>query len=127
MKIWHVVDQELTLTFFTLAAAHYYADSATIPTVLCESEVTDREYAVLKEMEAKVAAAEAANASELPVQFNAGPQNTPLTREQVEHCRRIGRDETNRSTVIGLSELDALCDTAILGIEAIARLKAKNP
>lgn len=38
-----------------------------------------------------------------------------LTVEQIEACRRIGRDEEARRTTIGLAELDALCDTALLG------------
>ena len=49
-------------------------------------------------------------------------QATPLTRGQVECCRTIGRDETSRKSTIGLSELDALCDTALLGIGALERL-----
>jgi hypothetical protein len=56
------------------------------------------------------------------VKAPATSQATPLTREQVEACRRIGRDEVNRTTTIGLAELDALCDTALLGIGAIERL-----
>jgi hypothetical protein len=35
-----------------------------------------------------------------------------MTSEQIECCRRIGRDEASRTAVIGLAELDALCDTA---------------
>lgn len=36
-----------------------------------------------------------------------------LSIEQIDCCRRIGRDEEARSTTIALVELDALCDTAL--------------
>jgi hypothetical protein len=40
-----------------------------------------------------------------------------MTAEQVEWCRGIGRDEVNRVSLIGLAELDALCDMALQLIE----------
>lgn len=43
-----------------------------------------------------------------------GDTRMSLTREQIEACRRIGRDEVNRRSVIGLAELDALCDMALV-------------
>lgn len=36
-----------------------------------------------------------------------------MNADQIEACRRIGRDEVARNTVIGLAELDALCDMAL--------------
>lgn len=39
-----------------------------------------------------------------------------LTEEQIEACRRIGRDAKTNTTVIGLRELDVLCDAALLAI-----------
>lgn len=39
-----------------------------------------------------------------------------LTAEQIECCRRIGRNETEHSTRIHLVELDALCDMALRGL-----------
>ena len=35
-----------------------------------------------------------------------------MTIEDIDACQRIGRDEENRRSVIGLAELDALCDMA---------------
>jgi len=45
-----------------------------------------------------------------------------LTPEQIDACQRIGRDEVNRRTMIGLSEFDALCATARTADEALAAL-----
>jgi hypothetical protein len=35
-----------------------------------------------------------------------------VTPEQIDCCRRIGRDEENNVSTIGLAELDALCEQA---------------
>lgn len=45
---------------------------------------------------------------------------TFLTHEEIDCCRRIGRDEIYNRSTIGLPELDALCDTADLGARAAA-------
>jgi len=47
-----------------------------------------------------------------------------LTRDQIEACRRIGRDEGARSTTIELTELDALCDAALGSLDACERVRA---
>lgn len=42
-----------------------------------------------------------------------------MTREQIELCRRIGRDELNKNSTIALVELDALCDTALAALPEV--------
>lgn len=36
-----------------------------------------------------------------------------VTDAEIEHIRRVGRDEERRRTTIGLTEFDALCDEAV--------------
>lgn len=38
-----------------------------------------------------------------------------MTPEEIDCCRRIGRDTVNNVSTIGLPELDALCNTADIG------------
>lgn len=47
-----------------------------------------------------------------------------LTLDAIDCCQRIGRDEANNNTMIGLPELDALCDAARFGIRATKSLQA---
>lgn len=52
-------------------------------------------------------------------------QTTPLTREQIEAARQTAHDQEMPALVpIDLATLNALCDTAILGLGAIERLNA---
>lgn len=54
--------------------------------------------------------------------WNAPPAPKKLmTREQIEACRNIGRDEVTRTSTIGLAELDALCDTALAAVEQLEK------
>lgn len=52
------------------------------------------------------------DAKDIPTRVRRAIKNRVLTADEVEHIQRIGRDEANRRTVIGLNEFDALCRTA---------------
>lgn len=49
-----------------------------------------------------------------------------MTRGEIEACRTIGRHEPAGRTTIGLVELDALCDTALVAVEGAADLHLRN-